>query len=167
MPITIEGRPVPEQEQKHAAPTLRGVRLWSYSFLPAGFVLLCLLQFHSWISLEQGISPNAQNPLATPFYVVNKGNLLVRKVSGVCEYLTRAGNRIVDVPNLAESLMFEQRQVLPCAMRVSDALSIYRAASFTVTVKYRVGWFPLYRSQTFRLKSAVLADGTYLWFEEK
>ena len=167
MGFVLEGGPIPQEERKRSISTRRGVPLWLYGFLCLALLLLCLLQFHSWISVEQGASTDVKNPLATPFYVVDEGDLAVLNVSVVCEYLTQTGMHIARVSKVLEPLTFKQRQMLPSATSIADTPRSYGSTSFTVTVDYRVEWLPLHRSQTFRFKSAALAGGTYLWLREK
>lgn len=166
MPITVEQRlPVPQSEQKSSVSIRNGVPLWLYCFLFFALILLCLLQFHSWISIEQGASPDAKNLMA-PLYVVNEGYLSVLNVTVHCEYRTSKGNYIVPDLKVAQTFTFKQRQLLPCSANSADNSRSHGSTAFTVTVDYRVAWLPLYRSQTFRFKSATLADGTYLWAQE-
>ena len=166
MAITVEGQAVPQRKQKREVLSGRGVAVWLCAFASGIFVMLCLLQFHSWISLEQGVHHDVKNPFATLFYVVDMGNMSLNNVSVVCVCQTDRGKRIVRFSKLAESLTFKQRQVLSCASSIADDPASRRSSWFTVTVNYRVAWFPLHRSQTFKLKSVVLADGAYLWLNQ-
>lgn len=169
MTITLEQRPVLPQVGRGSLllSIWRQVPLWLYGFLSFAIVLLCLLQFHSWLSIAKGSSPDAKNPFATPFYVVDDGYLSILNVSVDCEYLTQTGNYFARSLKVAERLTFKQRQALPCATSIADNPPTRGSTSLTVTVDYRVAWLPLHRSQTFRLKSVALVDGTYLWLSEK
>jgi hypothetical protein len=168
MTITVEQRPVLPKVGKGSVPISiwREVPLWLCGYLSFAIVLLCLLQFHSWLSIAKGSSPDAKNPFATPFYVVDDGYLSILNVSVNCEYLTRPGNYFELSSKVTQRLTFKQRQALPCATSIANNPPIHGSTSLTVTVDYRVAWFPLHRSQTFRLKSVALADGTYLWLEK-
>lgn len=168
MAVTLERRSVPQQQRRRTVLEGRRIPVWLYGFASMVIVLLSLLQFHSWISLEQAASVDPRkNPFATPFYIVNIGNVSLHKVSLVCDYLSLTKRRIIWASKLTESLTFKKRVLLPCTASIAENPESYRGTTFTLTVNYRVGWSPLRRSQTFRLKSAALADGTYLWLQEK
>jgi hypothetical protein len=165
MTITAEQRPVLSRVGRGSVLFFiwRQVPLWSYGFLSFAILLLCLLQFHSWLSIARGSSPDSKNPFATPFYVVDDGYLSILNVSVNCEYLTQAGDHFARSSKVAERLTFKQRQPLPCATIVANHPLVHGSTFLTVTVNYQVAWLPLHRSQTFRFKSVALADGTYLW----
>ena len=167
MTIAAERPLVRQQEEKRAASIRRRVPPRLLGLLSLALVLLYLLQFHSWISIEQGASADARNPFATPFYLVDNGYLSVLNVSVSCEYLTQTGNPMVRVSKVVARLGFKERQLLPCTTSIAENRPTYGSTSFSVTVGYRVEWLPMHRSQAFRMKSAALADGTYLWVQEQ
>jgi hypothetical protein len=152
-----------------ANPQDAGISFWRrtpnelYLMACLGLVLTALLQFHPWLSIEQDLGP--KKSINGSLYLVNRGYLPALNLSIACEFTTPNGSlhrseRVGGNREFAERLDFMHKQSLPCP---NGTLPLKGITVFTVVVDYRVAWLPLHRCQTFNMKLAATADGTYRW----
>jgi hypothetical protein len=167
MTITLENQPIskPATTESNLI-ALRRMPLWLYGFAAFAFVLVCMLQFHAWVSVEQGDSRDHSDASATSFYVADNGYLSLRRVLVECSYLKQDGTYLTHTSKLLDDLTFKNRQRIPCAVNTDHDLDHRGGIRFKAKVDYRAGWLPLHRSQTFEFKSVAVSNGAYLWLPQ-
>jgi hypothetical protein len=161
---------------------LKRLPTWFYIFLSAVAITIALLQSYPWLSLEEGIPLDPQNPFTTLFDVSNSGYIPLTDLEAACQITvetdrhSNAHNFSIRFPEFSSYLSHGDSRTIPCFQAVArtppttpGALAVagnITMSDINVIIAYsfyHINWKRLRRHQSFHLYGMKDTAGIFHW----